>query len=42
MGVKTHGSVERFKARIVAKGFAQIYEIDYAPTAKINSILSLI
>ena len=36
-----NGSSERYKARLVANGFTQTYEIDYqktfAPVTKINS-----
>ncbi|KAL6331733.1 hypothetical protein AAG906_016729 [Vitis piasezkii] len=40
--IKADGSVERYKSKLVAKGFTQTYGIDYqetfAPVAKINSI----
>ena len=43
---KADGSVERYKVRLVAKGFTQTYRIDYqetfAPIAKINSIRVLL
>ena len=43
---KEERSVERFKARVMAKGFTQTYEVDYqetfAPVAKINSIWVLL
>ena len=46
--VKTQsgGSLERYKARLVAQSFSQKYEIDYeqtfAPVAKITTVRTLI
>ena len=46
--IKTHydGSIERYKAHLVAKGFTQEYGIDYeetfAPVARISSVCALL
>ena len=42
----SNGSIERYKAHLVAKGFTQEYEIDYeeifVPVARISSIHALL
>jgi hypothetical protein len=44
--VKADGTLDRFKARLVARGFSQIYGIDYfetfAPTARMDTLRVLI
>ncbi|CAL1375794.1 unnamed protein product [Linum trigynum] len=43
---RSDGTIERHKARVVAKGFTQIYGIDFldtfSPVAKINSVKALL
>jgi hypothetical protein len=40
--VKSDGTLDRFKARLIARGFSQIYNIDYfetfAPTVQIDTL----
>lgn len=44
--LKTDGSIDRYKARLVSKGYTQRYGVDYqetfAPVANINTIHILI
>ena len=46
MKYKADGTVEWYKAHLVAKGFTQTYDIDYtetfAPVAKLNTIRVLL
>ena len=43
---RSDGSLEHYKARLIAKGFTQEYEIDYeetfAPVARISSVCALL
>ena len=42
MTYKSYGTIDRYKVRLVAKGYAQTYGIDYqktfAPVAKMNTV----
>ena len=44
--IHSNGSIERYKARLVAKSFTQEYEIDYeeifTPIARISSVRALL
>ena len=43
---RSNGSIERYKARLIAKGFTQEYGIDYeetfTPVARISSVRALL
>ena len=43
---RSNGSIERYKTRLIAKGFTQEYEIDYeetfVPVARISSVRALL
>ena len=43
---RSNDTVDRYKARLVARGFTQEYEIDYeetfAPMARLSSVMTLI
>ena len=46
MKYKEGGSIDRYKARLIARGFTQSYSIDYqetfAPVVKLNTIIILL
>ena len=43
---RSNGSIERYKARLVAKSFTQEYEVDYeeifTPVARISSVRAIL